>query len=100
MDAHQVIERCRLLASYTEETGHITRTFLSEPMRAVYQDLSAWMQQAGMSAIVDHAGNLRASYDSPAPAARRLYIGSHVDTVPRAGAFDGIMGVVLAVALV
>src|SRR5258708_37408860 len=30
----------------------------------------------------------------------RLFIGSHLDTVPRAGAFDGVLGVVLAVALV
>jgi allantoate deiminase len=100
MDAHQILERCRLLASYTEQAGHIARTFLSEPMRAVHRDLSAWMRQAGMSAFVDPAGNLRGSYDSPALGARRLYIGSHVDTVPRAGAFDGVLGVVLAVALV
>src|SRR5579864_6255005 len=100
MDAHQIIERCRLLASYTEQAGYITRTFLSEPMRAVHKDLSGWMRRAGMSAFVDPAGNLRGSYDSPALGARRLYIGSHVDTVPRAGAFDGVLGVVLAVALV
>jgi allantoate deiminase len=100
MDAHQVIERCRLLASYTEQAGHITRTFLSEPMRAVHEDLSAWMRRAGMSVFVDHVGNMRARYDSDVPAARRLYIGSHVDTVPRGGAFDGVLGVVLAIALV
>ena len=31
---------------------------------------------------------------------RRLFIGSHLDTVPHAGAFDGVLGVVLGVALV
>jgi len=30
----------------------------------------------------------------------RILIGSHLDTVPNAGAFDGILGVVLAIALV
>ncbi len=30
----------------------------------------------------------------------RLFIGSHLDTVPRAGAFDGILGVVLGIMLV
>src|SRR5262249_54776628 len=32
--------------------------------------------------------------------ARRLYIGSHLDTVPHAGAFDGVLGVVLGVELI
>ena len=34
-----------------------------------------------------------------APRLPRLLIGSHLDTVPNAGAYDGILGVVLAVAL-
>ena len=34
------------------------------------------------------------------PDAPRLIIGSHLDTVPHAGAFDGILGVVLGVELV
>ena len=32
--------------------------------------------------------------------APRLLIGSHLDTVPNAGAFDGVLGVVLGVAMV
>ncbi len=53
-----------------------------------------------MSIYVDAAGNIRACYRAAQPAMPRLFIGSHLDTVPRAGAFDGILGVVLAVALV
>ena len=53
MDAGQVIEHCRLLACCSEEAGHTTRTFLSEPMRAVHRNLRAWMQQAGMSVFMD-----------------------------------------------
>ena len=34
------------------------------------------------------------------PTRARLFIGSHLDTVPHAGAFDGVLGVVLGVALV
>ncbi len=36
----------------------------------------------------------------PCAPARRLLLGSHLDTVPNAGAFDGVLGVVLASALV
>jgi allantoate deiminase len=95
-----VIERCRLLAQFSEEPGVTTRTFLSEPMHAVHAHLLAWMERAGMSVVTDHAGNLRGTYPSARPSSPRLFIGSHLDTVPRAGAFDGILGVVLGVALI
>jgi allantoate deiminase len=95
-----VIGRCRLLAKLSEEPGFTTRTFLSKPMRAVHSQLRGWMERTGMSVVVDHAGNLRGVYPSTRPGARRLFIGSHLDTVPRAGAFDGILGVVLGIALI
>src|SRR3954462_1556 len=97
---HEVIELCRQLATYTEEPGWITRTFLSEPMHCVHSELQAWMEQAGMVVHVDAAGNLRGHYGDAAADSPRLIIGSHLDTVPHAGAFDGILGVVLGVALV
>ena len=53
-----------------------------------------------MAVPVDAVGNLRGFYPATSPGAPRLLIGSHLDTVPNAGAFDGILGVVLAVALV
>src|SRR3984957_12128390 len=95
-----VIARCRLLAEATEEPGFITRTFLSQPMHQVHAHLRGWMEQAGMRVFTDHAGNLRGVYPSDSAEAPRLFIGSHLDTVPHAGAFDGILGVVLGVALV
>ena len=98
--AQTVIARCRTLAEYSEEPGFTTRTFLSEPMRAVHGCLRTWMEGAGMIVAVDHAGNVRGCYGAARPHAPRLFIGSHLDTVPRAGAFDGILGVVLGVALV
>ena len=94
--ADEVIRRCRLLAECTEEPGHITRTFLSPPMREVHRLVRHWMEEAGMRVWVDAAGNIRGvKGDGP-----RLMIGSHLDTVPHAGAFDGILGVVLGIALV
>ncbi len=58
--ARDVIQRCRTLATYTEEPGFTTRTFLSPPMREVHADLREWMTRLGMEAWVDAAGNLRA----------------------------------------
>jgi allantoate deiminase len=96
----EVVERCRQLAAHTEEPGCITRTFLSDPMHCVHTDLRGWMEQAGMSVRVDAAGNLRGDYGGARADAPTLIVGSHLDTVPHAGAFDGILGVVLGVVLV
>lgn len=101
--ARQVIQRCRSLAECTEEHGFTTRTFLSEPMREVHTRLRDWMEQSGITVRIDAAGNLRGCYASARSGntrVRRLFVGSHLDTVPRAGAFDGVLGVVLPIALV
>src|SRR5215472_784897 len=98
--AQEVISLCRELAQFTEEPGHTTRTFLSSPMRDVHRELGARMEQLGMSVSVDAAGNLRGLYPARTPGARRVIIGSHLDTVPHAGAFDGILGVVMGIAMV
>jgi allantoate deiminase len=102
--AKEVIDYCRALAECSEEPGVTTRTFLSEPMREVHARLRSWMDRLGMSASVDAAGNLRGVYPARLSfngggAPPVLLIGSHLDTVPGAGAFDGVLGVVLALAL-
>jgi len=103
--AGEVIRWCRRLAKLSEDPNAITRTFLSRPMRDVHTALATWMAKIGMSVRVDAAGNLRGVYpartaQAPASAVPRFYIGSHLDTVPNGGAFDGVLGTVLAIALV
>ena len=72
---------------------------MSPPMRDCHQEITRWMERLGAQAKVDAVGNLRGIYPAGHPNAPRLLIGSHIDTVPDAGAYDGILGVVLAVAL-
>jgi allantoate deiminase len=94
--AREVIARCQWIAGRTEHPGQITRTFLSPPMREVHEYLRGWMEEIGMRVRIDNAGNQRGVYgEGP-----RLVIGSHLDTVPNAGAYDGVLGVVLGIALV
>ena len=99
--ADKVIQYCRDLARCSEEPGRTTRTFLSPPMHDVHRLLGEWMRQAGMQVSVDAAGNLRGvrAGRNTGIKTRRLVIASHLDTVPNAGAFDGILGVVMGVAL-
>jgi allantoate deiminase len=98
--ASRIVARCRQIATCTEVPGEINRTFLSPSMHRVHTLLGDWMQTAGMSVRVDAAGNLRGTLPGPTQHAPRLIIGSHLDTVPNAGAFDGILGVVLGLAVV
>jgi allantoate deiminase len=80
----------------TEEPGRITRRFLTPPTHEVHAHLRARMEAMGMSVHVDAAGNLRGLWQPANAAAQRLILGSHIDTVPDAGAFDGVLGVMLA----
>ena len=96
--AVRVMERCGRLAQITEKPGEILRTFLSPAMEEVHSTMRPWMEAAGMTIRMDRAGNLRGVRgDATAP---RLLIGSHLDTVPNAGAYDGVLGVLMGLALV
>ena len=97
--AREVIARCQRLASFSEHSGSLCRTFLSAPMRDCHREISSWLEPLGATVRVDAAGNLRALYSASEPKAPRLLFGSHLDTVPNAGAYDGVLGVVLAIAL-
>lgn len=60
----------------------------------------AWLQQefrhAGFSSHIDGAGNLIATIPGNRPELGTIMLGSHSDTVPDGGRFDGIAGVVAA----
>ena len=102
--SREVIRWCRRLSTLSEDANATTRTCLSRPMREVHTALAEWMSRLGMAVRVDAIGNIRGTYpsqaSSPLSAAPRFYIGSHLDTVPNSGAFDGVLGTVLAIALV
>jgi len=97
--AEEVIARCRKLAHFSEDPGSTRRTFLSAPMHDCHREIAAWMTALGVEVRIDAVGNLRGFYAGAESKAPRLLLGSHLDTVPNAGAFDGVLGVVLAVAL-
>ncbi len=97
--AEEVVARCRTLSLFSEDSRSIRRTFLSPPMRDCHRELAKWLVAAGAEVTVDAPGNLRAFYAATESRAPRLLFGSHLDTVPNAGAYDGVLGVILAVAL-
>jgi allantoate deiminase len=98
--ALRAIAECNRIATMSEETGRITRRFLSPPMRDVHALLRTRMETMGMKVHLDAAGNLRGLWQPAGEGGSLLVLGSHVDTVPDAGAFDGVLGVTLALELV
>jgi len=97
--AADVIARCQTLARFSEESASLRRTFLSPPMHDCHGAIAEWLKPLNITPTIDAAGNLRAVYPGADAAAPRLLLGSHLDTVPNAGAFDGPLGVLLPVAL-
>jgi allantoate deiminase len=98
--ATKAIERCHELAHFSESPNGTTRTFLSPAMHDCHRAIAKWLEPLGanVSVVIDAAGNFRAVYRGTELNAPRLLIGSHLDTVPNAGAFDGPLGVVLGAA--
>lgn len=95
--AQRAIAECRYIATMSEESGRITRRFLTPPVRDVHDHLRTRMATLGMRVEVDAVGNLRGLWQPPGTATLpRLILGSHIDTVPDAGAFDGVLGVAVA----
>ncbi|WP_295536096.1 Zn-dependent hydrolase [uncultured Thioclava sp.] len=58
--------------------------------RALFQ---SWCEAAGMSMGVDSMGNMFATRPGQDPDALPVYMGSHLDTQPTGGKFDGVLGV-------
>jgi allantoate deiminase len=92
-----VVARCRELAAVTEEPGRTTRWFGGDAMARANELVGRWMSEAGMAVRVDGALNLVGSLPGSDPEAGTLLLGSHLDTVRDAGAFDGPLGVIAAI---
>lgn len=69
-------------------------------MDEAHEMVVGWMREADMSAHVDEMGNLIGHYAGCEEGSPRWLLGSHLDTVPNAGKYDGALGVLLAIEVV
>jgi allantoate deiminase len=98
--ARTVMQRAAALARISEHPQYLLRRSYTEAMREANAAVVGWMEQAGMTVHLDHTGNLVGRYGIDDPAAPTLIFGSHLDSVRNAGAYDGPLGVLLALAAV
>lgn len=92
--------RIEELAAITAEPGRLTRLFLTPEQKRATELVRSWMNQAGMATRTDAIGNLIGRYEGTRPGLPALVVGSHLDTVRDAGKYDGMLGVLTAIACV
>ena len=85
----------RTLGSVSAEPNRLVRGFLTPEHRAAADLVGRWMRDAGLEVSEDALGTVRGYW--PGTGARRLLIGSHIDTVIDAGMFDGPLGVIAGI---
>ncbi|GIH27654.1 Zn-dependent hydrolase [Acrocarpospora phusangensis] len=87
----------RLRAVGATEAGGVSRPAFSSADLRARELVAGFMRRAGLSVTVDEAANLIGTAPARDPRLPALVLGSHLDTVPDGGAYDGACGVIAAV---
>jgi N-carbamoyl-L-amino-acid hydrolase len=93
----------RLFAQLREDSldpPGVTRDAYGAGEEQAHDLMKATARELGLAASNDHAGNLYITLPGRDPEAKPLVIGSHLDTVPHGGNYDGAAGVVAGLAVV
>ncbi|WP_085584619.1 MULTISPECIES: Zn-dependent hydrolase [unclassified Pseudomonas] len=80
--------------------GGSCRLALSDEDKAGRELFAHWCREAGMTVSVDAIGNLFARRPGTDPDAAPVMMGSHLDTQPEGGRFDGVYGVLAGLEVV
>ncbi|KQW46063.1 Zn-dependent hydrolase [Nocardioides sp. Root1257] len=97
--ARDVLDRCAELDRFTATPPQLERVYLSREHASANAVAGRWMEEAGLRTWQDAAGNQCGRREGAAPGLPALLVGSHLDTVPDAGSYDGMLGVVMAIAV-
>lgn len=101
--AKTVMAQCDELAAISSKQGRLDRYYLTPEHRECSNRLTEFMEAAGMVVWEDAVGNLWGRYaakPTEGRSSRSLIMGSHHDSVPNAGRYDGPLGVLSAIAAV
>ena len=96
VDGDRLWQDIMALADITEPGKPYTRRSFTPRFLAGRAYLIEQFKAAGLEVRIDTAGNLIGRRNGAKPHAKTIMMGSHSDTVPSGGRFDGIAGVVAA----
>ncbi|PAB59581.1 M20 family metallo-hydrolase [Anaeromicrobium sediminis] len=80
-----------------DDNGGITRLAYSEEEAQAKEYLKNYALELGLHASIDGVGNLWIRKEGTKPNLPSILVGSHLDTVPNGGRFDGSLGVILGI---
>ena len=80
--------------------GGVRRLALTDEDRAARDRLAEWLAAAGLAVRVDDLGNMYGRRAGADAGTAPVVFGSHLDTVPTGGRFDGVLGVMGALEVV
>lgn len=101
IEAARLRERLSALARIgADPRGGVSRLALTDADRAGRDLLVRWMRELDLEVRVDDVGNIYGRRPGLDPAAPAVMVGSHIDTVPMGGMFDGALGVVAGLEVV
>lgn len=86
-----------ILAEKTRDTVGFTRASYGDGEQFAYELMAQTAREAGLIVTSDVAGNMYLTLKGRDPAKGTFLIGSHVDTVPQGGNFDGAAGVIAGI---
>ncbi len=98
--AKTVIDRIERLAQVSAYPWNLTRRVFSPQQAEAEALVLGWMEEAGLSARRDPAGNLIGRFEGAVPGGQAVVIGGHVDTASDAGRYVGTLGVLMGIAAV
>ena len=90
-DGSLLIEDLSAAARFGADGDGVSRFAWSPELMAVHEWLVERLEALGLAARIDAAGNVVGRWD--AAAGKAVVIGSHLDTVPAGGRYDGALGV-------
>ena len=96
----ELMQQAETLGGFTADAPRITRTYLSPEHKKAGEFLIGLMRGAGMTAGFDALGNIVGRYAAEDPRAPIVMTGSHQDSVRNAGKYDGLFGIITAIACV
>jgi len=97
VDAERLWRRHMSMARHgARADGGVNRQALSAEERAAWRELIGWGRELGLRAATDAAGNLFLRLDGSQPGLPPVLSGSHLDSQPSGGKFDGVYGVLAA----
>jgi hydantoinase/carbamoylase family amidase len=98
INKNRLYERLQQIATYGADLkGGVSRLAFTDSDWDARNKVMEWMQQAGLSLHIDSFGNIIARREGINPNASVVMTGSHLDTVPNGGNFDGVVGVLAAI---